>query len=84
MLAMEITKPLSLLVGKCKVTQIVIFFKLMNLFFLKLAQDIIGELRDILEDVKSNENKLRHKQAFLEHTIEQVLGNCFWQKNTLD
>merc|ERR1712203_12618 len=38
-----------------------------------LAKDIISDLREILKQVRSTENKLRHEQEELENTIERAL-----------
>ena len=41
---------------------------------LQLAKDIISDLREILKQVRSTENKLRNEQEELENTIERALG----------
>ena len=41
---------------------------------LQLAKDIISDLREILKQVRSTENKLRKEQEELENTIERALG----------
>jgi hypothetical protein len=47
---------------------------------LQLAKDIISDLREILKQVRSTENKLRHEQEELENTIERALGkNRSWK-----
>merc|ERR1712238_132056 len=38
-----------------------------------LAKDIISDLREILKQVRSTENKLRNEQEELENTIERAL-----------
>ena len=47
---------------------------------LQLAKDIISDLREILKQVRSTENKLRNEQEELENTIERALGkNRSWK-----
>ena len=41
---------------------------------LQLAKHIISDLREILKQVRSTENKLRNEQEELENTIERALG----------
>ena len=49
---------------------------IINFLFLtlQLAKDIISDLREILKQVRSTENKLRREQEELENTIERALG----------
>ena len=55
---------------------IIVHQYIINFLFLtlQLAKDIISDLREILKQVRSTENKLRHEQEELESTIERALG----------
>ena len=55
---------------------IIVYQYIINFLFLtlQLAKDIISDLREILKQVRSTENKLRHEQEELENTIERALG----------
>ena len=55
---------------------IFVYQYIINLLFLtlQLAKDIISDLREILKQVRSTENKLRNEQEELENTIERALG----------
>ena len=50
---------------------------------LQLAKHIISDLREILKQVRSTENKLRNEQEELENTIERALGKTEIFKNDL-
>ena len=50
---------------------------------LQLAKDIISDLREILKQVRSTENKLRNEQEELENTIERALGKRYILKKDL-
>ena len=50
---------------------------------LQLAKHIISDLREILKQVRSTENKLRNEQEELENTIERALGKTEIFKNNL-
>ena len=55
---------------------IFVYQYIINFLFLtlQLAKDIISDLREILKQVRSTENKLRNEQEELENTIERALG----------
>ena len=40
----------------------------------QLAQDIIFDLRQLLNEVRSTENQLKPQQNTLENTLQQALG----------
>ena len=46
---------------------------LIDRFSFQLAHDIIGDLRSILQEVRSKENQLRYQQKELESTLERAL-----------
>ena len=42
--------------------------------FLQLANDILDDVRNIVGDIRSDENKLRATQKPLEQTLQRALG----------
>ena len=49
----------------------------------QLAQDIIFDLRQLLNEVRSTENQLKPPQNTLENTLQQALGKTAYFPNVI-
>ena len=71
---MEMDK--AVVVSKLNCPHCIFVYQYIIILFLtlQLAKHIITDLREILKQVRSTENKLRNEQEELENTIERALG----------